>query len=178
MTEREATTVRRGVVGLKAGLGTGIDVVFYAVVDMLAGAVVHFGVWVGLGGALAIELEPCEAAVDVLDVAVVLIGVEGQEFVEVVERRVEGDGGIVAEGGGVVVSGPGGSVDARPGDDDRRGGGTGGDEVSLFAAVANHVEDEEAEDDGEEDVVAGAKVHSCSFSVVSSQSFVPIVSGG
>jgi hypothetical protein len=139
-------------------LGAGVLVVFYAVVDVVGGAVFHFEVGVGLGGALAVELEPGKAAVDVVDVAVVLVGVEGDELVEVVEGRVVGGGGIVAEGGGVVEGGPGGCVEAGLGDDDGRGGGAGGDEVSLVAAVANHVEDEEAEDDGEEDVVAGAKV--------------------
>ena len=109
-----------------------------------------------LGGALAVELQPGHAAVDVGDVAVLLIGVEGDEGVEVFEGGIVGGGGIVAEGGGVIEGGPGGGVDARPRDDDGCGRGAGGDEVLLFAAMVNHVEDEETEDDGEEDVVAGA----------------------
>ena len=64
-----------------------------------------------------------------------------------------GGGGLVAEGGGVVEGGPGGGVDAGLMDDGRGGAG---DRVAQIAAVANHVEEKEAEDDGEEDVVAGA----------------------
>jgi len=108
---------------------------------------------VGLGGALAVDAEPGEAAVDVGEVAVVLIGIEGEELLEVVDGGLVGGGWIVAEGGGVVEGGPGGSVDARLVDDGRGGVG---DRVALVAAVANHVEGEEDEDDGEEDVVAGA----------------------
>jgi len=90
--------------------------------------------------------------VDVGEVAVVLIGVEGEELLEVVDGGLVGGRRIVAEGGGVVVGGPGRSVYARLLNDGRRGVG---DRIALIAAVANHVEDEEAEDDGEEDVVAG-----------------------
>jgi hypothetical protein len=146
-------------VGIGPGLGACVLVVLYAVVDVVGGLIFHLGVGVGLGGALTVELQPGHAAVDVLNVAIVLIGVEGNEGVEVFEGGVVGGGRIVAEGGGVVVGGPGGCVDARPGDDHGRGRSAGGDEILLVAAVANHVEDEEADDDGEQDVVAGAKVH-------------------
>ena len=151
-------------------LDAGVEVVFYAVVDVVDGAVFHLGVGVGLGGALAIEFEPDHATVDVFDMAVLLIGVEGDELVQVLEGGVEGCGGFVAEGGGVVEGGPGGRVDARFGDDDGRGGV--GDGVACVVAMANDVEDEEAEDDGEEDVVAGTEAHGCQFSVVSSQLWV------
>jgi hypothetical protein len=140
-------------------LGAGVQVVLYAVVDVLGGAVFHLEVWMGLGGSLAVEGEPGQAAVDVVEVAVFGVGVEGEEAVEVVEGGVVGGGGIVAERGGVVEGGPGGGVDARAGDDDGRGGGGGGEGVAFVAAMAKDVEDEEAEDDGEQDVVAGTKVH-------------------
>ena len=90
---------------------------------------------------------------DVGEVAVVLIGIDGEELLEVVDGGLVGGGGIVAEGGGVVEGGPGGGVDARLVEDDGRG--SVGDRVACVVAMANHVEDEEAEDDGEEDVVAG-----------------------
>ena len=124
----------------------------YADIDVVAGDVSHGFVGVGLGSALAVDTEPGEAAADVGEVAVVLVGVEGDQFLEVLDGWLVGGGGIVAEGGGVVEGGPGGSVDARLVDDGRGGVG---DRVALVAAVANDVEDEEAEDDGEEDVVAG-----------------------
>ena len=65
---------------------------------------------------------------DVGEVAVVLVGVEGEELLEVVDGGLVGGGGIVAEGGGVVVGGPGGGVDARLVDDGRGGVG---DRVAL-----------------------------------------------
>jgi len=153
------------------GLIASVFVELYAVVEVADGVVFHGGVGVDWLGALAVELEPGEAAIDVLDVAVLLIGVEGEELLEVVESGGDGGGGIVAEGGGVVEGGPGGGIEARRGDDWRRSS-AGGGEVPLVAAVADDVEDEEADDDGEENVVAGAEVHSCQFSVVSSQSWV------
>ena len=117
-----------GVVG--GGLVTGVLVELYAVVDVFDGAAFQGGVGVDGLGALAVELEPGEAAVDVLEVAVLLIGVDGNELLEVVESGREGGGGIVAEGGGMIEGGPGGSVDARRGDD-RRGSGAGGVEVAA-----------------------------------------------
>jgi len=137
------------------GLDAGGLVIFHAVVDVVDGAVFHGGVGVDGLGALAVELEPGEAAIDVFDVAILLIGVDGDELLEVVESGGEGGGGIVAEGGGVVEGGPGGRVEARRGDDNRRWGVAGGGEVLLVAAMADDVEEKEAEDDGEEDVVAG-----------------------
>ncbi len=161
-------------------LGAGVEVVLYAVVDVVGGAGFHLRVGMGLGHALTVKLEPGEAALDVGyvavgEVAVGLVGVEREELVEILERGVEGGGGIIAESGGVVEGGPGGSVQARGGDDDRRGGC--GDGVPLVVAVADDVVDEEADDDGEEDEVAGAKGHgvgsgsgfsvlSCQFSVM------------
>ncbi len=121
-------------------------VIFHAVVDVVDGAVFHGGVGVDGLGALAVELEPGEAAIDVLDVAVLLVGVDGDELLEVVEGRGEGGGGIVAECGGVVEGGPRGSVEAqaRRGDYNRRWCVAGGGEVLLVAAMADDVEDEEA----------------------------------
>ena len=142
-----------------ASLRVRVLVVPDAVVDVVGGAVFHLEVRVGLCGALTVELEPGKTAVDIVDVAILWIGVEGDELVDVVEGRSEGGGRIVAEGGGVVKGGPCGCGKAGFVDDNGRGSGVGGDEVSLVAAMANHVEDEEAEDDGEQNVVAGAKVH-------------------
>jgi hypothetical protein len=151
------------------GLIAAVLVELYAVVDVVDGAVFHGGVGVDGLGALAIELEPGEAAIDVFDMAILRIGVEGDELLEVVESGAEGGGGIVAEGGGVVEGGPGGRVEARRGDDNRCGSVVGGGEVPLVAAMADDVEDEEAEDYGEENVVAGTEVHRCQFSVFSCQ---------
>jgi hypothetical protein len=137
--------------------GSGVLVVLYAVVDVVGGAVFHLGVGVDLGSALAVELEPGHAAVDVFDVAVLRIGVEGDELLQILEGGVVGGGGVVAQGSGVVEGGPGRGVDARLVDDDGRGGV--GDGVAIIVAMANHVEEEEAEDDGEQDVVAGAEAH-------------------
>ena len=131
--------------------------VFCAGVEVVAAAGFHLGVGVGLGHALAVEVEPGEAALDVGDVAVGLVGVEGEELVEGFEGGLEFGVRCVAECGGVVEGGPGWGVEARFGDDDgRRGGGEGGAGV---AAVAHHVEDEDADDDREEEVVAGTELH-------------------
>ena len=67
---------------------------------------------------------------DVLDVAIVLVGVEGEELLEVLESGGEGGGGIVAEGGGVVEGGPGGGVVGAAWLDDGRGGVAGEREVA------------------------------------------------
>ncbi len=134
-------------------LGAGVLVILHAVVEVVEGAGFHLGVGVGLGHALAVELEPDHAAVNVCEVAVLLIGVEGKELLQVLVGRGVAGGSIVAKGGGVVEGGPGGSVDTGLVDEDGRGGV--GDRVAVVAAVANHVEDEEAENDGEQDVVAG-----------------------
>ncbi len=140
------------------GLAGGVEVVFDAVLDVGLAALLHFGVGSGLGHALAIELEPGEAAVDVGDVAVALVGFEGDEHLEVGEGGLEVGVGGVAEAGGVVEGGPGGGVEAGAGDDDGSGLGV---EVGGFAvvAVADDVEDEDADDDGDEDVVARAEAH-------------------
>jgi hypothetical protein len=132
-------------------------VVSDAVVEVVGGTVFHLGVGVGLGCSLAVELEPGHAAADVFEVAIVRVGVEGDELVEVVEGGVVGGGGVVAQGGGVIEGGPGRGVDAGLVDDDRRGGV--GDGVAIVVAMVNHVEEEEAEDDGEQDVVAGTEAH-------------------
>jgi hypothetical protein len=139
------------------GLGAGVEVVLYAAFDVLGCVRFHLGIGVGLGHALAVKLKPGEAAVDVGDVAVGLVGVQGDEGLEVFERGVVIGGGLVAEAGGVVEGGPCGGVDARFIDDDRRG--CGGDGVALVVAVANDVVDKEADDDGEQDVVAGTELH-------------------
>ena len=138
-------------------LGAGVEVVLYAVVDVVGGAGLHLRVGMGLGHALTVELQPGEAAFDVGEVAVGGVGVQGDELVEVLERGVKGGGGIVAEGGGVVECGPGGGVQARGGDGDWRGGT--GDRVPLVVTVADDVVDEEPDDDGKEDEVAGAEAH-------------------
>jgi hypothetical protein len=138
-------------------LGGGVQVVLGAGVEVVGAAGFHLGVDVGLGHALAVEVEPGEAALDVGDVAVGWVGVEGDELVKVFERWLEVGVGCVAEGGGVVEGGPGRGVDARPGDDDGRG--RGGDGGAVVATVAHHVEDEDADDDGEENVVAGTELH-------------------
>ena len=60
----------------------------------------------------------------------------------------------------MVEGGPCGGVEAGRGDDDRRGLGV-AEGVPLVVAVADDVEDEDADDDGEKDVVAGAELHGC-----------------
>jgi hypothetical protein len=139
------------------GLGTGVEVVLYAALDVVGCVCFHLGIGVGLGHALAVELQPGEAAVDVGEVAVGLVGVERNEGLEVFERGLVVGGGLVAKAGGVVEGSPGGGVEARLIDDDGRWGG--GDGVALVVAMANDVVEEEADDDGEQDVVAGAKLH-------------------
>ena len=135
-------------------LGGGVEVVPGAVVEVAEVAGLPLGVAGGVGDALAVELEPGEAAFDVGEVAVGRVGVEGEELVEVLEGWLEVGVGCVAEGGGVVEGGPGGGVEAGLVEDDGRGGE--GEAGAGVAAVAHHVDDEDADDDGEEDVVAGA----------------------
>jgi hypothetical protein len=132
-------------------------VVLGAGVEVVGAAGFHLGIGAGLGHALAVEVEPGEAALDVGEVAVGGVGVERDELVEVFESRVEFCGGSVAECGGVVKSGPGGGVETRLGDDDGRGGG--GDGGAAVATMTHHVDDEDADDDGEKDVVAGTELH-------------------
>ncbi len=65
----------------KDALGGGVEVVLGAGVEVVGAAGFHFGVGVGLGHALAVEVDPGEAALDVGEVAVGLVGVEGEETV-------------------------------------------------------------------------------------------------
>ena len=139
------------------GLGAGVEVVLYAGFDVVGCVCFHLGIGVGLGHALAVELKPGEAAVDVGNVAVGLVGVQRNEGLEVFEGGVVGGGGFVAEASGVVEGGPGRGVEARLVDEDQRGGV--GDGVALVVAVANDIVDEEADDDGEQNVVAGTELH-------------------
>ena len=144
--------------------------VFHAVVEVVVAAGLPLGVVGGVGDALAVELKPGEAALDGGDVAVVLVGVQRDELVEILERRLEVGVGRVAEAGGVVEGGPGGSVQAGRGDDDGRGGV--GDRVSCIVTVAHDVEDEDCDDDGQEDVVAGAELHGGSSGILGGAGFV------
>lgn len=133
--------------------------VLYAVVDVADAAGLHLWIGVGLGHALAIEVQPGKAALDVGEVAVALVGIEGHEAMEIGEGSLEVGVGFVSEAGGVVKGGPCRSVEARLGDDDGCGCGVDGDGVAVVAAVANDVVEEETKDDGEKDVVARAKLH-------------------
>ena len=76
------------------GLIASVFVELYAVVEVADGVVFHGGVGVDWLGAMAVELEPGHAAVDVFEVAVPGVGVEGEELVEVLK------GGVVVGGGG------------------------------------------------------------------------------
>ncbi len=120
--------------------------------EVVDAAVAHLGVATDLCHALAVELEPGEAAAEVGGV-----GVGGELLLEGVEGGDEVGGGGVAECGGVVEGEPAGGLGGRGVvDDDGRGGGV---RSGAAVAVADDVEDEDADDEEEEDVVAGAKAH-------------------
>ncbi len=122
-----------------------------AAVDVVDGAVFHLGVGANLGHALAVVLEPDEAAVDVG-----VVGVGGQEVLQGFQGGLELGSGCVAEIGGCVEGGPARGLRRWAGVDDGRGRWF---EHGLAVMVADDVVNEDADDDGEQDVVTGAKAH-------------------
>jgi hypothetical protein len=129
-------------------------VVLDAAVEVMFAARLPLGVSGGVQDALAVELEPGNAAGDAR-----LRRGRGDLLLEVLERGLELRFGCVAQGGGVVEGRPDGEV--GPGRDDH-GLGAGECGRLLRVAMAHDVEDEEADDDGEKDEVAGAKLHGVS----------------
>ena len=123
--------------------------VFYAGVEVLGAAVVPGLIGGGVEDTLTVEEEPGLAAVEVGG------GFGGFDLLaEGLEGGVELGGWGVAEGGGVVKGGPGGGVGARA-----EGGVLSGDDrhgVVVGAVVLDDAIDEDGEDGGEEDEVAGA----------------------
>ena len=115
-----------------------------AVVDVVAG--------VGLPLWLSVEEQPGLAGAYLREV--VAVGGGGVAFsggAQGVEGWEELGVGGVAQGGGAIKGRPG-----RDGD----GAGLFGSQLCVVAAaVLNDVEDEEADDDGEKDEVAGAELH-------------------
>ncbi len=122
-----------------------------AAVEVAEAALLGFGIMAGVCHALAVELEPGEAAVDVG-----VVGVVGQGCLYGLERWEILGVGRIAEGGCGVECGPAGGLRGRAGVDDGSGGWLEGRGAMV---VANDVPDEDADDDEEEDVVAGAKAH-------------------
>ena len=104
-----------------------------------------------MGHALAVELEPGEAAVDVG-----LIGVGGDGGLKGFESGKVLCVGCVAKGGGGVKGRPAGRFGRWAGVDDGCGCGVSG---GGAVAVADDVPGEDADDDEEEDVVAGLEAH-------------------
>ncbi len=123
-----------------------------AAIDVVDGAVFHLGVGAGLGHALAVVLKPDDAAVEVG-----AVGVGGEKVLEGFQGGVELGFGGVAEVGCGVECGPAGGLRWWAGVDY---GCRSWFECGLAVMVADDVEDEDADDDGEEDVVAWAEAHS------------------
>jgi hypothetical protein len=128
-------------------------VVLCAAVQVVLAAGLPFGIAAGVVDALAVEVQPGDAALYVRGCGVFLGGLD--LLVERVKGGLEAGLWGVAQGCGLVKGCPGGGLCFGAGHDADLAGLEGGFGVVVFDDVV----EKDGDDGGEEDIVAGAQAH-------------------